>query len=59
MDFTPSCFFGGLILEGPFSTLSRVENIIWNNKEIEINNKPVFLCKLLQTGYYLFTGFVI
>ena len=29
-------------LRRSFFDMSRVENIIWNNKEIRINNKPVF-----------------
>ena len=29
-------------LRTSFFHMSRVENIIWNNKEIRINNKPVF-----------------
>ena len=45
-----SCFFGGLISEDLFFDMSRVENIIWNNKEIKINNKPVFYANYCSLG---------
>ena len=33
-----------------FFDMSRVENIIWNNKEIKINNKPVFYANYYSLG---------
>ena len=33
-----------------FFDMSRAENIIWNNKEIKINNKPVFYANYYSLG---------
>jgi hypothetical protein len=37
-------------LRRSFFDMSRVENIIWNNKEIKIDNKPVFYANYHRLG---------
>ena len=45
-----SCFFGGPISEGPFFDMNYAENIIWNNKDVKIDNKSVFYANYYGNG---------
>lgn len=44
LNFILKCYNGGWIFKDNFSAEKPWHNIIWNNKDICINNRPVF-CK--------------